>query len=62
MKLDLATIFFFFFQKAYKASEAGSHPQVFRKKNVLKNFAKFSGKHLCQRFFNVFGGHSLQLY
>ena len=56
MKLDLATIFFFFFQKAYKASEAGSHPQVFRKKNVLKNFAKFSGKHLCQRFSNVFGG------
>ena len=30
-----------------------SHPEVFCKKGVLRNFAKFTGKHLCQRpFFN----------
>ena len=23
-------------------------PEMFYKKNVLKNFAKFTGKHLCQ--------------
>ena len=25
-----------------------SRPEVFCKKGVLKNFAKFTGKHLCQ--------------
>ena len=34
-----------------------SHPGVFCKKRVLKNFAKFMGKHLCQRlFFNKVAG------
>ena len=28
-----------------------SRPEVFRKKGVLRNFAKFTGKHLCQRLF-----------
>ena len=28
-----------------------SHPEVFCEKGVLKNFAKFTGKHLCQSFF-----------
>ena len=28
-----------------------SHPEVFCKKGVLRNFAKFTGKHLCQSFF-----------
>ena len=32
-----------------------NHPQVFCKKGVLKNIAKFTGKHLCQSlFFNTF--------
>ena len=26
-------------------------PEVFCKKGVLRNFAKFAGKHLCQSFF-----------
>ena len=32
-------------------------PEVFYKKGVLRNFTKFTGKHLCQRlFFNeVYG-------
>ena len=30
--------------------EKGSRPEVFCKKGVLKNFAKFTGKHLCQSF------------
>ena len=33
-----------------------SHLDVFCKKGVLKNFAKFAGKHLCQSlFFNKVG-------
>ena len=28
-----------------------SHPEVFCKKGVLKNFAKVTGKHLCQSLF-----------
>ena len=28
-----------------------SRPEVFCKKGVLGNFTKFTGKHLCQRFF-----------
>ena len=32
------------------------------KKDALKNFAKFTGKHLCQSlFFNKVAGHGLQL-
>ena len=27
-----------------------SRPEVFCKKGVLRNFAKFTGKHLCQVF------------
>ena len=27
-------------------------PDVFRKKGIFKNFAKFTGKHLCQSLFN----------
>ena len=28
-----------------------SRQEVFYKKGVLRNFAKFTGKHLCHRFF-----------
>ena len=28
-----------------------SHPEVFCKQGVLRNFAKFAGKHMCQSFF-----------
>ena len=35
----------------------GSHQEVFSKDDVLKNFAKFIGKHLCRRpFLNKFPG------
>ena len=34
-----------------------SRPEVFCKNNVLRNFAKFKGKHLCQSlFFNEVAG------
>ena len=34
-----------------------SRPEVFCKKGVLRNFTKFTGKHLCQRlFFNKVAG------
>ena len=31
--------------------DRSSHPEVFCKKGVLKKFAKFTGKHLCQSLF-----------
>ena len=35
----------------------GTPPVVFCKKGVLRNFAKFTGKHLCQSlFFNKVAG------
>ena len=46
--------------------KSGSNrPEVFCKKGVLRNFTKFTGKHLCQRlFFNKVAGpgSGLQLY
>ena len=40
-------------QNSYRSSR----PQVFCKKGVLKNFAKFKGKHVCQSlFFNKVAG------
>ena len=40
-----------------------SRQEVFFKKGVFRNFAKFTGKHLCQSlFFNKVAGLSLQLY
>ena len=36
-----------------------SHPEVFYKKGVIKNLAKFTGKHLCWSiFFKKVSGHS----
>ena len=40
-------IFFFTFKNMISRN---SIPEVFRQKGVLKNFSKFIGKHLCQRF------------
>ena len=40
-----------------KIMELCSRPEVFCKKGVLGNFAKFTGKHLCQSlFFNKVAG------
>ena len=40
-----------------------SRPEVFYNIGFLKNFAKFTGKHLCQSlFFNKVAGVSLELY
>ena len=33
--------------KTNSTSDRGSRPEVFCKKGVLRNFAKFTGKHLC---------------
>ena len=39
------------------AINRNSRPEVFCKKGVLRNFAKFTGKHLCQSlFFNKVAG------
>ena len=38
-------------------SDRSSRPEVFCKRDVLRNFEKFTGKHLCQRlFFNEVAG------
>ena len=38
-----------------------SHPEVFCKKGVLRNFVKFTGKHLCQSlFFNKVAYHFIK--
>ena len=34
-----------------RAHHRSSRPDVFSKKGVLENFAKFTGKHLCQYLF-----------
>ena len=39
-----------------------SRPRVFCKKGVLRNFTKFTGKHLCQRLFFNKVAVDLQLY
>ena len=33
--------------------DRGSRPEVFCKKGVLRNFGKFTGKHLCQSLFLI---------
>ena len=41
----------------FYANYRSSRPEVFCKKGVLKNFAKFTEKHLCQSlFFNIVAG------
>ena len=40
---DIFLSIFFFFRS--------SHPEMFCKKGVLRNFVKFTGKHLCQGLF-----------
>ena len=45
-----------------KSKSRSSRPEVFCKKGVLRNFTKFTGKHLCQSlFYNKVAG-LLQLY
>ena len=40
-----------------------SYPKVFYKKGVLRNFVKFTGKHLCQGLFLIkLPAWGLQLY
>ena len=42
------------------SNDRSSRPDVFCEKGVLRNFAKFTGKHLCQSlFFNKVAGLSL---
>ena len=41
----------------FTVKSRSSRPEVFCKKDILTNFAKFTGKHLCQRlFFNKVAG------
>ena len=54
---------FILIQKKTKKPHRNSHPEVFYKKGVLRNFAKFTGKHLFQKLFsNRVAGLSQQLY
>ena len=52
----LLTIKLFYFKKKFFRS---SRPEVFCKKSFLRNFAKFTGKYLCQSlFFNKVAGQA----
>ena len=59
VKLDISKIlisliskFVFGWKKSkYRETTRSSRPKVFCKKRVLRNFVKFTGKHLCQRLF-----------
>ena len=47
----------------YYASNRSSHRRCSVRKGVLRNFAKFTGKHLCQSlFFNKVAGTSVFLW
>ena len=39
--------------KQNASRDRSSNPEVFCKKGVLRNFAKFTGKHLYQRLFLI---------
>ena len=46
-----------FVSEAYSESWKSNRPEVFCKKGVLRNFSKFTGKHLClSLFFNKVAG------
>ena len=48
-------------EKPDKKDIISSRPKVFCKKGVLRNFAKFTGKQMCERlFFNNVAGLFLQ--
>ena len=42
-----------FFAHSFYEVFRSSRPEVFCKKGVLRNFAKFTGKHLCQSLFLI---------
>ena len=44
-------IMHFFSHRILSCPCRNSHPEVFCKKGVLRNFTKFTGKHLCQNLF-----------
>ena len=49
---DMAAVYCYILAKVYnKTICKSSRPEVFCKKGVLRNFAKFTGKHLCQNLF-----------
>ena len=47
--MDAFSIIFLGWQSPLKSKS--SHPEVFCKKGVFRNFAKLTGKHLCQGLF-----------
>ena len=40
-------------EEFHPKSTRSNRPEVFYKKGVLKNFAKFTGKHLCRNLFLI---------
>ena len=52
----------FFPSGTFVSRPRNSHPEVFCKKVVLRNFPKFTGKHLCQSLsFNKVAGEFLRI-
>ena len=46
---ECTKMFWMFWMHGYPIYRSSQPPEVFCKKGVLRNFAKFTGKHLCQR-------------
>ena len=55
--------FLYIKQNILRVPFRSNHQRCSMKKGVLRNFTKFTGKHLCQSlFFNKVAGLGLQLY
>ena len=59
----IQVLYFYKFAKSFHKvrTDRSSRPEVFCKKGVLRNFVKFTGKHLCQSlFFNKVAGQNTE--
>ena len=59
----VSLVFFVSLCVVQNSEQVEIRPEVFYRKGILRNSAKFTGKHLCQSlFFNRVAGLGLQLY
>ena len=55
--IEIRGIHEFILEERHSLTSGSSHQRCSVRKSVLRNFAKFTGKHLCQSlFFNKFAG------
>ena len=59
-KSKCCSIFKYFYWLAWLSLFRSSHPVVFHRKCALKNFTKFTGKHMCRNLFFKTAGLQLK--